>query len=49
MECDLKDITVHYEVFGEGRPLLALHGWGMDHRYMVSDLELERAGFDGGR
>ena len=39
MECDLKDITVHYEVFGEGRPLLVLHGWGMDHRYMVSDLE----------
>ena len=39
MECDLKDIAVHYEAFGEGRPLLALHGWGMDHRYMVSDLE----------
>jgi len=39
MECDLKDISVHYEVFGEGRPLLVLHGWGMDHRYMVSDLE----------
>ena len=39
MECELKDITLHYEVFGEGRPLLALHGWGMDHRYMVSDLE----------
>jgi pimeloyl-ACP methyl ester carboxylesterase len=39
MECDLKDITVHYESFGEGRPLVVLHGWGMDHRYMVSDLE----------
>jgi pimeloyl-ACP methyl ester carboxylesterase len=39
MECELKDITVHYESFGEGRPLVALHGWGMDHRYMVSDLE----------
>jgi len=39
MECDLKDITVHYEAFGEGRPAIALHGWGMDHRYMVSDLE----------
>jgi pimeloyl-ACP methyl ester carboxylesterase len=39
MDCDLKGITVHYEAFGEGRPLLALHGWGMDHRYMVSDLE----------
>ena len=39
MECELKDITVHYEAFGEGRPLVVLHGWGMDHRYMVSDLE----------
>jgi len=39
MECDLKDITVHYEAFGEGRPLVVLHGWGMDHRYMVSDVE----------
>jgi pimeloyl-ACP methyl ester carboxylesterase len=39
MDCELKDITVHYEAFGEGRPIIALHGWGMDHRYMVSDLE----------
>lgn len=39
MECELKDITVHYESLGKGRPLLVLHGWGMDHRYMVSDLE----------
>ena len=39
MDCELKDITVHYESLGEGRPLVVLHGWGMDHRYMVSDLE----------
>ena len=26
----LKDITVHYEAFGEGRPIIVLHGWGMD-------------------
>ena len=39
MDCDLADITVHYESFGEGRPIVALHGWGMDHRYMVSDME----------
>jgi pimeloyl-ACP methyl ester carboxylesterase len=39
MECKLKNITIHYEVFGEGRPLLMLHGWSMDHHYMVSDLE----------
>ena len=39
MECELKDITVHYELFGEGRPILMLHGWGVDHRHMVSDME----------
>jgi pimeloyl-ACP methyl ester carboxylesterase len=39
MECALKDIAVHYDVFGEGTPLIVLHGWGMDRRYMVSDLE----------
>lgn len=39
MECELEGITVHYESCGEGRPLVALHGWGMDHRYMMSDLE----------
>ena len=30
LECELKDITVHYEAFGEGRPIIVLHGWGMD-------------------
>lgn len=39
MECKLKDITVHYEAFGEGRPLIALHGWSLDHHHMVSALE----------
>jgi Predicted hydrolases or acyltransferases (alpha/beta hydrolase superfamily) len=39
MECELKDITVHYEAFGEGRPIVMLHGWGCDHRHMVSDME----------
>ena len=39
MDCDLKDITVHYELLGEGRPIIMLHGWSCDHRYMVSDME----------
>jgi pimeloyl-ACP methyl ester carboxylesterase len=39
MECELKNITVHYEVFGEGRPMIMLHGTGVDHTYMVSDME----------
>jgi pimeloyl-ACP methyl ester carboxylesterase len=39
MECDLKDITVHYETRGEGRPIVMLHGWSADHRWMVSEME----------
>ena len=39
MECELKDITVHYETRGEGRPIVMLHGWSADHRWMVSRME----------
>lgn len=39
MECKLDNITVHYEMFGEGRPIVMLHGWPLDHRHMVSDME----------
>jgi pimeloyl-ACP methyl ester carboxylesterase len=36
MECELKDITVHYETRGEGRPIVMLHGWSADHRWMAA-------------
>jgi pimeloyl-ACP methyl ester carboxylesterase len=39
MDCILKDITVYYELFGAGRPIIMLHGWSIDHRHMVSDME----------
>ncbi len=39
MECQIKDISVYYELFGEGRPIIMLHGWSIDHRHMVSDME----------
>jgi pimeloyl-ACP methyl ester carboxylesterase len=39
MECRLHRITVHYEVRGEGRPFLALHGWPLDHRATVGAFE----------
>lgn len=39
MECELKNITVHYESFGEGKPILLLHGTSVDHTYMMSDME----------
>lgn len=39
MECQIKDISIYYELFGEGRPIIMLHGWSVDHRHMVSDME----------
>ena len=48
MECELKGITMYYEMFGEGRPILMLHGWGVDHRHIASDMEplfLHRTGW----
>ena len=39
MECKLENITVYYELFGGGRPIIMLHGWSRDHRRMVSEME----------
>jgi len=39
MKCELEKITVHYETFGEGKPIIVLHGWPLDHRHIVSTLE----------
>ena len=39
MECRLDRLTVHYETFGEGRPILMLHGMPLDHHEMVYEME----------
>ena len=39
MECPLDRITVSYEVSGEGRPIVALHGWPLDHRALAGAFE----------
>lgn len=39
MEFKLEGITINYEMIGEGRPIIMLHGWTCDHRYMVRDME----------
>lgn len=49
MECQVRDITISYEEFGAGRPLLALHGRPLDHRHVASDLEPVFAGRTGWR
>ena len=39
MKCELEHITVNYETFGEGRPILMLHGWAADYRHIMHDME----------
>ncbi len=39
MKCELEKITVHYKTFGEGKPIIMLHGWPLDHRVLVSTME----------
>lgn len=39
MKCKLEKITIHYEIIGEGYPVLMLHGWTVDHRLMKGCME----------
>jgi pimeloyl-ACP methyl ester carboxylesterase len=39
VQLDLGKATIHYEEHGEGRPIVFLHGWTMDHRLEVADYE----------
>jgi pimeloyl-ACP methyl ester carboxylesterase len=39
MECELDRITVHYEVFGEGRPIIMLPGMPSDRTEMIYEME----------
>jgi pimeloyl-ACP methyl ester carboxylesterase len=39
MECSLENITVHYDVFGEGKPIIVLPGWGLNARFTAHETE----------
>jgi pimeloyl-ACP methyl ester carboxylesterase len=39
MKYQLKGIGVHYEIYGEGHPLISLHGFSPDHRLMTGCME----------
>lgn len=39
MECQLDRITVHYEVFGKGRPIIMLHGMPDELTAMIYEME----------
>jgi len=39
VECVVRDVPVHYVEHGEGSPVLALHGAGVDHREVMACLD----------
>ena len=39
MECLIGETSIHYEIRGEGRPILMIHGSGPDHRLMLGCME----------
>ncbi|MCL2765145.1 MAG: alpha/beta hydrolase [Treponema sp.] len=39
MICEIKGIPVYYEKYGEGIPILLIHGWSVDHRLMSGPFE----------
>lgn len=39
MWCKVKDLDIHYKVYGEGRPLVIIHGYGIDHQSMTGCME----------
>lgn len=39
MECKVNSISLHYEEFGSGKPVLCLHGFPQDSRTMIGCIE----------
>lgn len=39
MKCNVKDVAVNYEVYGDGKPIIMLHGYSPDHRLMAGCME----------
>jgi pimeloyl-ACP methyl ester carboxylesterase len=49
MECAVGDVPVHYVAYGEGMPVLVLHGAGVDHREAAACFEPGLSAPDGYR
>lgn len=39
MECKIKNISINYEIIGNGKPIIMLHGYYVDHRLMIGCME----------
>lgn len=39
MQCTIKNLSIHYEIIGEGKPIIMIHGYYPDHRLMTGCME----------
>lgn len=39
MECKIKNISINYEIIGEGKPIVMIHGYYSDNRVMAGCME----------
>ncbi len=39
MECKVKDLSINYEVIGNGKPIVIIHGYSLDHKTMTACME----------
>ncbi len=39
MECKIQNISINYEIIGDGKPIIMLHGYSIDHRLMTGCME----------
>lgn len=39
MECKIKNISINYEIIGNGKPIIMIHGYYPDHRLMTGCME----------
>jgi pimeloyl-ACP methyl ester carboxylesterase len=39
MKCKIRNLEINYEVYGEGRPIIMIHGYYPDHRLMTGCFE----------
>lgn len=39
MKCKIRDLEINYEIYGEGKPIIMIHGYYPDHRLMTGCFE----------
>jgi pimeloyl-ACP methyl ester carboxylesterase len=47
MKCNVRNVSINYELIGEGKPIIMIHGYYTDHRVMTGCMEPVLSAKDG--